>query len=290
MSSLAAVVGTRAASRAGLYAVLIAFAAFYLTPMAMVVLNSFRPLEEITRSSVLGLPESLQLVNWRQAWSGYCIAGRCEGIRPYMGNSMLIAVPATLLSTIWGAFAGYALSLWRFRYHALIFGIITLGIFLPPQVKLVPWTIVLRELGLNNSITGLVLIHTIQGTCFTILFCRNYYLAVPDEIIKAAQIDGAGLLRIFRRIILPISPPILIVCVIWQFTQIWNEYLFGVTFSSDDSQPVTAALMAFSANIAQAREIGIESAAVLIAALPTLLIYLFGGRYFMRGLTAGAVK
>ena len=258
--------------------------------MVVVVLNSLRSFEEITQSSVLGLPQSFQWRNWSQAWSGYCMAGNCTGIRPYMWNSLVIAIPATIVSTLIGAVNGYVLSLWRFRGAATLFAIITFGVFLPAQMKLVPWAITLRELDLSNTIRGLVLIHIIGGISFTTLFCRNYYVNVPQDLIRAARVDGAGFFQIFRRIILPLSPPILIVTVIWQFTNIWNEFLFGITFSEGANRPVTAALMALNANIAQAREYGIESAAVLLAAMPTLLIYIFGGKYFLRGLTAGAVK
>jgi glucose/mannose transport system permease protein len=150
--------------------------------------------------------------------------------------------------------------------------------------------IVLRDLDLFNTIPGLVLIHVVQGMSFTTLFCRNYYLGIPADLLKAARIDGAGFFRIFWRIVLPLSPPILVVTVIWQFTGIWNEFLFGVTFTSGGQQPVTAALIALSAAITSEPMYGVQSAAVLIAALPTLLVYLFGGRYFLSGLTAGAVK
>jgi glucose/mannose transport system permease protein len=283
-----------AISRMGLYGfvypVLIGFAAFFLVPMVVVVLNSLRSFEEITQSSVLGLPHNFQWHNWSDAWSGYCMAGNCTGIRPYMWNSLVIAIPATILSTLIGAVNGYVLSLWRFRGAATLFAIITFGVFLPAQMKLVPWAITLRELDLSNTIRGLVLIHIIGGISFTTLFCRNYYVNVPQDLIRAARVDGAGFFQIFQRIIIPLSPPILIVTVIWQFTNIWNEFLFGITFSEGANRPVTAALMALNANIAQAREYGIESAAVLLAATPTLLIYICGGKYFLRGLTAGAVK
>jgi glucose/mannose transport system permease protein len=283
-----------ALSRIGLYGfvypVLIGFAAFFLAPMVVVVLNSFRSFEEITQSSVLGFPHTFQWRNWSEAWSGYCMAGSCTGIRPYMWNSLVIAIPATILSTLIGAVNGYVLSLWRFRGAATLYAIITFGVFLPAQVKLVPWAITLRELDLSNTVGGLVLIHIVGGLSFTTLFCRNYYVNVPQDLIRAARVDGAGFFQIFRRIIVPLSPPILIVTVIWQFTNIWNEFLFGITFSEGANRPVTAALMALNANIAQAREYGIESAAVLLAAIPTLLVYVFGGKYFLRGLTAGAVK
>ena len=157
-------------------------------------------------------------------------------------------------------------------------------------MKLVPWAIVLRDLGLSNSLAGLVLIHVVQGLSFTTLFCRNYYIGIPAELMKAARIDGAGFFRIFWRIVLPLSPPILIVTVIWQFTGIWNEFLFGVTFTAGENQPVTAALIALNAAVSSSPQYGVQSAAVLIAALPTLLVYLFGGRISCSGLTAGAVK
>lgn len=134
------------------------------------------------------------------------------------------------------------------------------------------------------------MIHVIQGICFTTLFCRNYFLSVPIELIKAAKVDGAGYFRIFWSIILPIPPPILVVAAIWQFTGIWNEFIFGVTFSSGTHQPITAALVALSATAGSSAEYGVQSAAVLLAAIPTLLVYFFGGKYFIRGLTAGAVK
>jgi glucose/mannose transport system permease protein len=207
-----------------------------------------------------------------------------------MLNSALVTVPATIVSTLLGSIAGYAVSLWRFRGDRWIYGVVALGIFLPQQMRLLPWTIVLRDLGLTNTLTGLVMIHTIQGLSFTALFCRNYYIAIPPELIRAARIDGAGFYRIFWRIVLPLSPPILIVTVIWQFTHIWNEFLYGVTFTTGQQQPVTAALIALSASVADIPQHGVQSAAVMIAALPTLLVYLFGGRYFVRGLTAGAVK
>jgi glucose/mannose transport system permease protein len=218
------------------------------------------------------------------------MAEHCWGIEPYMLNSLELAIPATILSTVLGALAGYSIALWRFPGDQLVFGIVTLGIFLPEQMKLIPWVVVLRDLALTNTIAGLVLIHIVQGMSFTTLFCRNYYVGIPQDLLKAARIDGAGFFRVFWRIVLPLSPPILVVTVIWQFTGIWNEFLFGVTFTQGGQQPVTAALIALSAAVTTEPQFGVQSAAVLIAALPTLLVYLFGGRYFLRGLTAGAVK
>jgi glucose/mannose transport system permease protein len=272
------------------YALLIGFSAFYLTPLVVVVLNSVRSAADIGATSVIGLPREIVVDNFSRAWGSYCIAQNCSGIAPYMWNSFLMVIPATIISTLLGALNGYSIALWRFRYDNLIFGIITLGVFLPEQMKLIPWTLVLRDLGLTNTIGALVLIHVVQGISFTTLFCRNYYVAIPPELLKAARIDGAGYFRIFWRIVLPLSPPILIVTVIWQFTHIWNEFLYGVTFTSGTQQPVTAALIALSVSVSEAPQYGVQSAAVLLAALPTLLVYLFGGKYFLRGLTSGAVK
>ena len=272
------------------YAAVWLAAAAYLIPLVVVVLNSLRSAEEIAQTSMIGWPQQWAWGNYATAWSKFCVNQTCAGIQPYMLNSALVTVPATILSTLLGAIAGYAISLWRFRGDRWIFGVVTLGLFLPQQMRLLPWTIVLRELGLTNTLAGLVMIHTIQGMSFTTLFCRNYYLAIPQDLIKAARIDGAGFFRTFWRIVLPLSPPILIVTVIWQFTHIWNEFLYGVTFTTGQQQPVTAALIALSASIADIPQHGVQSASVIIAALPTLLVYLFGGRYFVRGLTAGSVK
>jgi len=277
-------------SRILVYLAVSLLAAAYLVPLLVVVLNSLRTAEEIAQTSMIGWPKQWAWGNYVVAWGEFCVAQTCAGIRPYMLNSALVTVPATILSTLLGSVAGYAVSLWRFRGDRWIFGVVALGIFLPQQMRLLPWTIVLRDLGLTNTLTGLVMIHTIQGLSFTTLFCRNYYIAIPQELIRAARVDGAGFYRIFWRIVLPLSPPILIVTVIWQFTHIWNEFLYGVTFTTGQQQPVTAALIALSASIADIPQHGVQSAAVMIAALPTLLVYLFGGRYFVRGLTAGAVK
>jgi glucose/mannose transport system permease protein len=281
---------TFAPSRMLIYLVVSLVAVAYLVPLIVVVLNSLRSNEEIVQTSMIGWPRQWAFGNYLTAWSDFCVAQTCVGLRPYMLNSALVTIPATIFSTLLGAVAGYAVSLWRFRGDNWIYGIVTLGIFLPQQMRLLPWTIVLRDTGLMNTLTGLVIIHTIQGLSFTTLFCRNYYVAIPQELIRAARIDGAGFFRIFWRIILPLSPPILIVTVIWQFTHIWNEFLYGVTFTTGQQQPVTAALIALSAAVADIPQHGVQSAAVMIAALPTLLIYLIGGKYFVRGLTAGAVK
>jgi glucose/mannose transport system permease protein len=278
------------AQRLGLYAFLGIFAFIYLLPLIVIVANSFRDLPEITQNGLIAIPRSFSLKAWSQAWAHYCVAGTCEGIKRNFFNALWMTIPATILSTIFGAINGYVLSKWRFRGSEALFACMTLGVFMPGQIALLPWAYILGALRLSNSLYGLILVHVIQGLSFTTLFCRNYYVNIPDDLIKAARIDGAGFWRIFRKIVLPLSPPILIVTVIWQFTGIWNEYLFGVVFTGGRQQPITAALVALQTGDQNAHPYDIASCAVLIAAIPPLLIYFFGGKYFVRGLTQGAIK
>jgi glucose/mannose transport system permease protein len=280
----------RLVSRTIIYGLLTLFALVYVIPLVVVVLNSFRDLPEISKNGLIAFPQSFRLDAWPQAWDSYCIGGACEGMKRYFFNSLLIAIPATIISTAFGAMNGYVLSKWRFPGSEILFTCMLLGVFMPGQIALLPWAFLLGKLGLANSVYGLILVHCVQGVSFTTLFCRNYYISVPDDLVKAARIDGAGFWRIFWKIILPLSPPILIVTVIWQFTGIWNEYLFGVVLNSGANQPITAALVALSTNGTNVRVYDVMSAAVLIGALPPLLVYFFGGKYFVRGLTQGAIK
>jgi len=277
-------------ARTIVYALLGFFALLYLSPLLIILMNSYRPLAEIVREGFISGPETMSWRYWGEAWGSFCLGGSCEGVSRYFYNTLVMTVPATILSTAFGVVNGYVLSKWRFRHDTWVFGLITLGVFLPAQMTLLPWAFVLGKIGLSNSLAGLVLVHTVQGISFTTLFCRNYFVAVPDDLIKAARIDGAGFWRIFRRIMLPLSPPILIVCVIWQFTGIWNEFLYGAVLTSGANQPITSAIVAFSGSGTGERHYNVEAAAVIFAALPPLFIYLIGGKYFVRGLTSGAVK
>jgi glucose/mannose transport system permease protein len=277
-------------ARLVIYGLLTFFALIYVIPLVVVVLNSFRETTEFARNGLIAFPEQFQVNSWIAAWDTYCIGGTCEGMKRNFFNSLWMTIPATIISTLLGAINGYVLSKWRFPGSEVLFTMVLLGVFMPGQIALMPWAFILGNLGLSNSLYGLILVHVIQGLSFTTLFCRNYYLSVPDDLVKAARIDGAGFWRIFWRIILPISPPILIVTVIWQFTGIWNEYLFGVVFTSGAQQPITSALVALTTGGQTATAYDVMSAAVLIGALPPLLIYFFGGRYFIRGLTQGAIK
>jgi glucose/mannose transport system permease protein len=279
-----------AAGRIGVYGFLTLFAFIYLAPVIIVFFNSFRDGPEIAQNGFIALPESFSLKGWIGAWSTYCVAGTCEGVHRNFVNSLMMTIPATIISTMLGAINGYILSKWRFRGSETIFTIMLLGVFMPGQIALLPWAFLLGRAGLSNSVYGLILVHVIQGLSFTTLFCRNFYVNIPDDLFKAARIDGAGFWRIFFKIVVPLSPPILIVTTIWQFTGIWNEYLFGVVFTNGRQQPITAAVVALSQGGFNAKAYDVLSAAVLIAAIPPLLIYFFGGKYFVRGLTQGAIK
>lgn len=270
------------ASRSIVYGLLGVFAFIYLVPAVVVLLNAFRTYPEVRLNGLIAFPQSFSFESFERAWTLTCVSGRCRGISPNFFNSLYITIPATLFSTLLGALNGYVLSKWRFPGSEAIFLLMLFGVFMPAQITLLPWAFIMGKLHLANNVHGLILIHTIQGISFATLFCRNYYTQLPDELIRAARIDGAGFWRIFWRIVLPLSPPVLIVTVIWQFTAIWNEYLFGMVFTSGTQQPITAALMGAG--------VGSQSAAVLIAALPPVLIFLFGGRYFVAGLTQGALK
>jgi len=269
-------------SRILIYGVLTLFAAIYLFPAFVVLCNAFRTYPEISRNGIIGLPQDLSFAAFYDAWNSYCVSGTCAGIKANFINSLVITIPPTIISTALGAINGYVLSKWRFKGSDIVFGAMLLGVFMPGQVTLLPWAFIMGKIHLYNSVYGLILIHSVQGIAFATLFCRNFYAAIPDDLIRAARIDGAGFWRIFWRVVLPLSPPILIVTVIWQFTSIWNEFLYGVVFTAGNQQPITAALLSVGA--------GGQSAAVLIAALPPILVYLLGGRYFVRGLTMGAVK
>ncbi len=282
--------GPRLLGRAVIYALLILLAMYYLAPLFVMVSTSVKTLDEIRAGNLIALPAEITLSAWAKAWSSACTGVDCSGLRGNFWNSVSFVVPAVLISTLIGAFNGYVLTMWRFRGSDLLFTLLMIGCFIPFQVVLLPMAQTLGWLGIANSTTGLVFVHVVYGLAFTTLFFRNFYVSVPQEMTKAARIDGAGFFRIFWRIILPLSPPIITVTVIWQFTQIWNDFLFGVVFSSGERQPITVALNNLVNTSTGVKEYNVDMAAAIIAALPTLLVYVVAGKYFVRGLTAGSVK
>ena len=276
--------------RSALYLILLIFSIFYLVPLYVMLVNSFKELDEIRSGAMLALPDNFTLAPWESAWSTAQIGVSPTGLKPYFINSIVMVIPAVLISTLIGAINGYVLSKWQFRGHRWVFGLLLFSCFIPFQIVLIPMAKTLGILGIAGSTPGLVLVHVVYGIGFSTLFFRNYYEAFPTELIRAAQLDGAGFFMIFARILLPSSGPIIVVCVIWQFTNIWNDFLFGASFTDFDSQPITVALNNLVSSSTGVKEYNVHFAGAILAALPTLIVYIVSGRYFVRGLMAGSVK
>lgn len=277
-------------SRYAVYALLALCALYYLMPLYVMLATSFKSQDEIRAGDLLALPASPTLAAWARAWGSACTGSACDGLAPFFLNSLKMAIPAVLISTVIGSFNGYVLAHWRFRGSEIVFTALMVGCFIPFQVVILPMARLLGMAEVANTTTGLVFVHVVYGLAFTTMFFRNYYVTVPEELVKAARIDGAGFFLIYRKIIFPLSLPIFMVCFIWQFTQIWNDFLFGVVFGGSDAQPVTVALNNLVNTSTGVKEYNVDMAAAIIAALPTLGLYLVAGKYFVRGLTAGAVK
>jgi len=273
-----------------IYLFLLLFALFYLLPFFIMVINSLKPLSEIRGGNMMAFPQKWTIQPWLSAWSTAQIGVDPTGLKPYFWNSIKMVVPAVVISTVMGGLNGYVLTKWRFRGDTIVFGLLLFANFIPFQIVLIPMARVLGIFGLAGTTSGLVLVHVVYGLGFTTLYFRNYYQAFPTELVKAAQIDGAGFFRIFWRILLPSSGPIIVVSVIWQFTNIWNDFLFGASFSDLDSQPMTVALNNLVQSSTGVKQYNVHFAGAIMAAMPTLLVYIVAGRYFVRGLMAGSVK
>ncbi len=252
---------------------------FFLVPVYLVIVTSLKEPATINLATTWQLPEKWYWQSFAEAWIAFA---------PKLLNSLILTVSATILSALLGSMNGYVLSKWQFRGANIIFPLMLFGMFIPYQSILIPLFQFLRGIGLYGSIGGLVLAHVVYGLPITTLIFRNYYAEIPNEMLEAGKIDGAGFFGIYRSIIFPLSISGFVVVIIWQFTQIWNEFLFAVTLSRISSQPITVAL----ANLAggEAVKWNLPMAGAILAALPTLLIYILLGRYFIRGLLAGSVK
>lgn len=273
-----------------IYVLLVLVALYYLAPLYVMITTSLKSLDEIRTSNLLALPISPTTAAWGKAWDSACTGVDCGGLAPYFWNSIKMTIPAVLISTLIGSLNGYVLAHWRFRGSEVLFAGLMVGCFIPFQVVILPMARLLGLFDLANTTVGLIFVHIVYGIAFTTLFFRNYYVTVPEELVKAARIDGAGFFLTYRKIIFPLSLPIFMVCFIWQFTQIWNDFLFGVVFGGSDAKPVTVALNNLVNTSTGVTEYNVNMAAAIIAALPTLLVYILAGKYFVRGLTAGAVK
>jgi glucose/mannose transport system permease protein len=261
------------------YGLLILVSLLFLTPVYVIIVTSIKPLDQVSLSQMWTLPTAIDFSSYKMAF---------ESLKPNLLNSLYLVIPATLLSALLGAMNGYILSKWKFRGSDIIFTFILFGMFIPYQSILIPMIQFLRNIELYNTIPGLVLVHVVYGLPITTLMFRNFYASIPDEMIESAQIDGANFLSVFKNIIIPLSITGFVVVAIWQFTNIWNEFLFAVTITTGDNQPVMVALQNLSGS--QIVQWNVQMAGALLAALPTLIVYIFLGKYFVRGLLAGSVK
>lgn len=267
-------------SRILIYAVLILFAVLFLLPVYMVLVTGFKSIDQVSINTMWQFPTEFTLESFRRA---------LERLLPNIGNSFMLVVPATILSAVLGSMNGYVLSKWKFRGANILFPLMLFGMFIPYQAILIPLVQFLRTIGGYGNLGGLILVHVVYGIPITTLIFRNYYSEVPTELVEAGKIDGAGFFGLYWHILLPISLPGFVVVIIWQFTQIWNEFLFGVTIiTSADRQPITVALQNLAGS--QIVEWNVQMAGAFLAAIPTLLVYILLGRYFIRGLLAGSIK
>jgi glucose/mannose transport system permease protein len=278
------------AGRLGVYALLITSAAFFLLPLYVMVATSMKPMAEIRLGNLFTLPSQATLEPWIQAWSSACTGLECRGIQVGFWNSVSIAVPSTVISIFFGALNGYALSFWRVKWAGWLFGILMFGAFVPYQVMMYPLVRAFAAMGIFGTLPGIVLIHTVFGMPVMTLLFRNYYAGVPGELFKAARIDGGGFWRIFFQLMLPMSLPIIVVAVIMQMTNIWNDFILGLVFAGRENLPMTVQLNNVINTTTGERLYNVNMAATILTSLVPLVIYLVSGRWFVRGIAAGAVK
>ena len=278
------------------YAILISFSIFYLLPVYLILTTGFKQYVDIDLYRMWDPPPLLSLANCTNAFI-FCFDSFYEawfgseaviGMGQAFTNSVIMAVPATIISTALGSLNGYILSKWKFKYADVIFPFVLFGMFIPYQSILIPLTLTLRSMGLYASLPGLIFVHVVYSIPIAALIFRNYYTTIPNEMLEAARIDGGNIFSIYRHIILPLSPPAIVVVLIWQFTNIWNDFLFAITIVQNERQPMTVALNNIAGSFTV--EWNVQMAAAFLTALPTLLVYIVLGRYFLRGLLAGSLK
>jgi glucose/mannose transport system permease protein len=273
-----------------LYGALIFFAIYYLVPLYVMIVTSLKGMPEIRLGNIFSPPVEITFEPWVKAWATACTGLNCDGLSRGFWNSVRITVPSTLISILIASVNGYALANWRFKGADLFFTILIVGAFIPYQVMIYPIVIVLRELGIYGTLTGLVIVHTIFGMPILTLLFRNYFTSLPEELFKAARIDGAGFWQIYLRIMLPMSLPIFVVAMILQITGIWNDFLFGVVFTRPEYYPMTVQLNNIVNSVQGVKEYNVNMAATLLTGAVPLFVYFVSGRLFVRGIAAGAVK
>ncbi|WP_159948585.1 carbohydrate ABC transporter permease [Rhizobium sp. 18065] len=273
-----------------LYGALIFFALYYLLPLYVMIVTSLKGMPEIRMGNIFSPPMEITFEPWVKAWATACTGLNCDGLSRGFWNSVRITVPSTLISILIASVNGYALANWRFKGADLFFTILIVGAFIPYQVMIYPIVIVLRELGIYGTLTGLIIVHTIFGMPILTLLFRNYFTSLPEELFKAARIDGAGFWQIYLRIMLPMSLPIFVVAMILQITGIWNDFLFGVVFTRPEYYPMTVQLNNIVNSVQGVKEYNVNMAATLLTGAVPLFVYFVSGRLFVRGIAAGAVK
>ena len=274
-----------------IYGTLFVVALYYALPLYVMIVTSLKGLPEIRMGNIFAPPLEVTFQPWVKAWQEACTGINCDGLSRGFWNSVRILIPSVILSVAIASVNGYALSMWKFKGSEVFFTILMIGAFIPYQVMLYPIVILLREAGLYGSLMGLVLVHVAFGMPINTLLFRNYFASIPEELFKAARVDGAGFWAIFFKIILPMSLPICVVALIIQVTGIWNDFLFGVTYiSSPDRYPMTVQLNNIVNSVQGVKEYNVNMAATLLTGLVPLVIYFASGKLFVRGIAAGAVK
>lgn len=273
-----------------IYGVLGLAALYYLVPLYVMVMTSIKIMPEIRLGNIFSPPVEITFQPWVKAWSEACTGLNCEGLSRGFWNSVWITVPSTLISILVASVNGYALANWRFKGSTVFFTILIFGAFIPYQVMIYPIVIILREMGLYTKLAGLVLVHTIFGMPILTLLFRNYFVSLPEELFKAARIDGAGFWGIFLKIMVPMSLPIFVVGIILQVTGIWNDFLFGVIYSKPENYPITVQLNNIVNSVQGVKEYNVNMAATMLTAVVPLVVYFVSGKLFVRGIAAGAVK
>ena len=274
-----------------IYGTLFVVALYYALPLYVMIVTSLKGMPEIRMGNIFAPPVEVTFQPWVKAWAEACTGINCDGLSRGFWNSVTILIPSVVLSVAIASINGYALSMWKFRGSEVFFTILMIGAFIPYQVMLYPIVILLREAGLYGSLSGLVLVHVAFGMPINTLLFRNYFASIPEELFKAARVDGAGFWAIFFKIMLPMSLPIFVVALIIQVTGIWNDFLFGVTYiSSPDRYPMTVQLNNIVNSVQGVKEYNVNMAATLLTGLVPLIIYFASGKLFVRGIAAGAVK
>jgi glucose/mannose transport system permease protein len=274
-----------------LYGILIVVCLYYLLPLWVMVMTSLKGMPEVRLGNIFSPPLEVTFEPWVKAWSQACTGLNCDGLSRGFWNSVIITVPSVMLSIAIASVNGYALINWKFKGSDIFFTILIFGSFIPYQIMLYPIVILLREAGLYGSLTGLVLVHTVFGMPILTLLFRNYFSSIPEELFKAARVDGAGFWGIYFRIMLPMSLPIFVVALILQVTGIWNDFLFGVVFiSKSEAYPMTVQLNNIVNSVQGVKEYNVNMAATVLTGLVPLIVYFVSGKLFVRGIAAGAVK